>query len=160
MNSNEKKVIYLRGHHLLCLQGYQGYGYDDNFKKNMENIINILKNEDSNVKVVLTESPDVLCEFCPNLKDKICIGESNNTEINENIKGDSNIEYTKNIQDNKDIKDTKSIENTKNIKYNKDTKNKLMHSINNKKIVSMDSKVLKKAKINKKKEYLFSYIGQ
>nr|WP_302578825.1 DUF1284 domain-containing protein [Methanobrevibacter arboriphilus] len=120
MNNNEKKVIYLRGHHLLCLQGYQGYGYDDNFKKNMENIISILKNEGSNVKVVLTKSPDDLCEFCPNLKDRICIGESNNTESNEN------------------------------------TKNKLMHSINNRKIVSMDSKVLRKANIKKKKEYLFS----
>ncbi|WP_263641218.1 hypothetical protein [Methanobrevibacter arboriphilus] len=43
MNINEKKVIYLRGHHLLCLQGYQGYGYDDNFKKNIETIISILK---------------------------------------------------------------------------------------------------------------------
>ena len=113
MNNNKKKVIYLRGHHLLCLQGYQGYGYDDNFKKNMENIISILKNEDSNVKVVLTESPDDLCKFCPNLIDRICIGELNNAE-------------------------------------------KSMHSITNGKIVSMDSKVLKKAKINKRKEYLFS----
>ena len=31
-----------------------------------------------------------------------------------------------------------------------------MHSINNRKIVSMDSKVLRKANIKKKKEYLFS----
>jgi hypothetical protein len=35
---NENEVIKLRVHHLLCLQGYQGYGYDECFKKNLENI--------------------------------------------------------------------------------------------------------------------------
>ena len=28
--------LVLRGHHLLCLKGFQGYGYDDDFVENMK----------------------------------------------------------------------------------------------------------------------------
>ena len=69
------KIIYLRGHHLLCLQGYQGYGYDEKFKSNMEKIIKYLKEDNQSEKIIITESSDDICEFCPNLKEDICCGE-------------------------------------------------------------------------------------
>ncbi|MDR2623918.1 MAG: DUF1284 domain-containing protein [Methanobrevibacter sp.] len=63
------KPIKLRAHHLLCLQGYQGYGYDENFKINLENVLNHLK---TNPNVTVTKSADVICRHCPNLKDEKC----------------------------------------------------------------------------------------
>jgi len=74
-----KQVIKLRGHHLLCLQGYQGYGYDEKFKKNMENVLNKLK--ESKIEVVI--SKDDICSYCPFLKEEKCL---------LNCKGDNSTE--------------------------------------------------------------------
>jgi len=62
--------LKLRGHHLLCLKGFQGYGYSEDFTKNMTEI-NFLRKQDSTT-VSLTNSPDDICRACPNLKDGIC----------------------------------------------------------------------------------------
>ncbi|MCL2687017.1 MAG: DUF1284 domain-containing protein [Methanobrevibacter sp.] len=86
----ENNIISLRGHHLLCLQGYQGYGYDEKFKAKIETIINQLNTND--YKVTLTDSADDLCKSCPNLKDGKCVGElqssnkssENQEKINKN----------------------------------------------------------------------------
>ena len=67
-------IVKLRAHHLLCLQGYQGFGYDERFKVNLEKTLNRLKNKDS--KVVLTSLPDDICKKCPNMRKQICIGNS------------------------------------------------------------------------------------
>jgi hypothetical protein len=75
-------LINLRAHHLLCLQGYQGFGYDEKFKLNLEKKLNLLKN--NTTKVILTNSPDDLCKKCPNLKENICIGNSKSTDSLEN----------------------------------------------------------------------------
>ncbi|MDR2967401.1 MAG: DUF1284 domain-containing protein [Methanobacteriaceae archaeon] len=85
----EKKdnIIKLRAHHLLCLQGYQGYGYSEKFKENLEKKLNILKN--NNTKVILTNSPDDFCEKCPNLKENICI--KNSKSLNESLKNNDKI---------------------------------------------------------------------
>jgi len=69
---DESYLVTLRAHHLLCLQGYQGYGYDERFKVNLEKKLKILKNH--NTKVIVSSSPDDLCEKCPNLKENICVG--------------------------------------------------------------------------------------
>ncbi|MCL2116294.1 MAG: DUF1284 domain-containing protein [Methanobrevibacter sp.] len=68
-------IIELRAHHLLCLQGYQGYGYDEKFKKNLEEKLHKLKN-DKKIRVILKNSVDDLCKKCPNLKGNICVGDS------------------------------------------------------------------------------------
>lgn len=60
------KIINLRGHHLLCLQGYQGYGYDQKFKENMDKIFNSIK-EDVTIKLI--NDIDDLCSYCPNLEE-------------------------------------------------------------------------------------------
>ncbi|MDD4594052.1 DUF1284 domain-containing protein [Methanobrevibacter acididurans] len=72
--------IKLRAHHLLCLQGYQGYGYSDEFVKNMNYIVKILKNK--NNLVGLCNSADDICKFCPNLNEK---GFCKDFRTNENI---------------------------------------------------------------------------
>ncbi len=88
--------LHLRGHHLLCLKGFQGYGYDENFTKNMIKVNNQRKSE--NTTVTLTNSPDDLCKSCPNLKNNLCEDEKQNARIIEMDnkvleKIDSSIEY-------------------------------------------------------------------
>ena len=71
--------LILRGHHLLCLQGFQGYGYDENFVKNMTEINRQRKL--ANTTIALTDSPDDICKSCPNLKDGICENQKQNERI-------------------------------------------------------------------------------
>ena len=71
--------LILRGHHLLCLKGFQGYGYSKDFTENMIEINALRKSENSTVH--LTNSPDDICKACPNLKDGICENESENDKI-------------------------------------------------------------------------------
>ena len=61
----------IRAHHLLCMQGYQGYGYSPDFKRNMEEIIEYLDaNPHSRLKVVA--DADVICLKCPKLEGGHC----------------------------------------------------------------------------------------
>ena len=71
--------LVLRGHHLLCLKGFQGYGYDEEFTENMAFINSKRKLKDTTVQ--LTSSPDDICSACPNLKDGICENQSQNEMI-------------------------------------------------------------------------------
>ncbi len=88
--------LILRGHHLLCLKGFQGYGYDENFTKNMTKV-NSLRKRDTTI-ISLTNQPDDICKNCPNLKNDICETSLQNKKItcmdNEVLKKlDSNKEY-------------------------------------------------------------------
>lgn len=71
--------LILRGHHLLCLKGFQGYGYDENFTENMTDVNEKRKLPDTQVN--LTNSPDDICKACPNLKDNTCGNELKNERI-------------------------------------------------------------------------------
>ena len=71
--------LILRGHHLLCLQGFQGYGYDKAFVENMT-VINQMRKL-SGTTVSLTDSPDDICKSCPNLKDNLCQNQKQNERI-------------------------------------------------------------------------------
>lgn len=71
--------LKLRGHHLLCLQGFQGYGYDDNFVKNMIKVNNLRKLDETLIEVV--NISDDICKACPNLIDGKCKDNKNNENI-------------------------------------------------------------------------------
>jgi hypothetical protein len=71
--------LFLRGHHLLCLKGFQGYGYDEDFTRNMAEIN--LKRKREGVVVSLTDSADDICRSCPNLIDGICKDPVHNERI-------------------------------------------------------------------------------
>ena len=73
--------LTLRGHHLLCLKGFQGYGYSDDFVENMTEINDLRKKPDTTV--TLTDTPDDICRSCPKLKDGICENTSQNQRIRE-----------------------------------------------------------------------------
>ncbi|WP_462316431.1 DUF1284 domain-containing protein [Methanobrevibacter sp.] len=71
--------LNLRGHHLLCLKGFQGYGYDEDFIKNMT-LINS-KRKLPQTTVSICDCPDDICSSCPNLIDGICENEIQNERI-------------------------------------------------------------------------------
>lgn len=63
--------IRLRPHHLLCVQGYRGKGYDDRFRETMGRIARALA-EDPGMPVTVTDGPDDICAACPHLRDGRC----------------------------------------------------------------------------------------
>ena len=71
--------LILRGHHLLCLQGFQGYGYDENFVKNMAEINQSRKLDDTTISI--TNEADDICKACPNLKNNLCENNAQNERI-------------------------------------------------------------------------------
>ncbi len=75
--------LILRGHHLLCLKGFQEYGYDENFTKNMTQINDLRKLEDTTVSLV--NCPDDLCRQCPNLKNGLCKNETHIKTMDNNV---------------------------------------------------------------------------
>lgn len=65
-------MLTLRAHHLLCIQGYRGYGYSKDFTKNMGKIVYTLK-KDPSTQVKIIAKTDILCSCCPhNIDDKSC----------------------------------------------------------------------------------------
>ena len=81
-------MLKIRVHHLLCMQGFQGKGYNDSFVKNMSKIVNSLRN-DKTQKVQLVADVDNICSACPNNKNSICLAKSvtnNDEKISKEIK--------------------------------------------------------------------------
>ena len=71
--------LILRGHHLLCLKGFQGYGYDEDFVRNMTDINT--KRKLKTTTISLTNSCDDICKACPKLEDGLCENEAQNERI-------------------------------------------------------------------------------
>lgn len=57
-------MIYLRGHHLLCLQHFIGKGYNTNFINNIYKILRLLNDDTIIIKII--SGADVICKYCPN----------------------------------------------------------------------------------------------
>ncbi|CAH2212545.1 DUF1284 domain-containing protein [Tepidibacter aestuarii] len=55
----------LRAHHIFCIQGYIGKGYDEDFTHNMDKIVKHLKSNPK-AKITITDSIDCICSKCPN----------------------------------------------------------------------------------------------
>lgn len=72
----------LRGHHLICVHGFQGMGYSDSFVKNMQTIVDEIKDVhfDSDIQIVV--ELDDACGHCPHNGGNICIAnESSNDHV-------------------------------------------------------------------------------
>jgi hypothetical protein len=68
--------LRLRGHHLLCLLGYQGMGYSADFTANMTRVYQNLQ-EQPETLVTLIEGPDDLCAcYPPEAEDYHCLNQS------------------------------------------------------------------------------------
>ena len=67
----------LRGHNLLCIQGFVGKGYSPEFVANMTRRVDAL---DHAAEVTVIDEPDVLCDACPNLSSRGCTLHGDGTE--------------------------------------------------------------------------------
>ncbi|MCD6490406.1 MAG: DUF1284 domain-containing protein [Thermodesulfobacterium sp.] len=70
-------ILKIRAHHLLCIQGFQGYGYSKDFVKNMTEVI---KNIDSNPEVEIIAECDIICSCCPHNVGGVCQKELNSAQ--------------------------------------------------------------------------------
>lgn len=77
-NDVGSEPVRIRAHHLLCMQGFQGLGYNKEFTENLTRIIEkTITNSSSFIKVII--GADCICECCPhNLKGTCDIESSNN----------------------------------------------------------------------------------
>ena len=63
--------LQLRPHHLLCIQKFVGYGYDEAFTAHMTSVTAMLA-EKPNTPVTLTQGCDALCAVCPHNENGVC----------------------------------------------------------------------------------------
>ncbi len=85
-------IIYLRPHHIMCINNFVGKGYSDEFVENMHTIINALEN---GAQIIFKNSCDDLCEKCPNRIDTLCESESKIISLDINTNRILSIEYNK-----------------------------------------------------------------
>jgi hypothetical protein len=69
--TSDSKQIKLRAHHLLCLQGFQGYGYDQDFADNMSDLLKRIDSE-ADIDIIVTAECDDICAKCPHVVSGIC----------------------------------------------------------------------------------------
>ncbi|MBO8168216.1 MAG: DUF1284 domain-containing protein [Thermoanaerobacteraceae bacterium] len=62
--------IKLRGHHLICLQFFQGKGYDRKFTDNLQEL---LQRIEAGEETILVNGPDDVCLSCPHLQAAKCM---------------------------------------------------------------------------------------
>lgn len=72
MSSGQKKnPLIIRGHTLLCLQGFRGEGYSPAFVENMRAVHRRLSiDPEATVRVIA--APDLICSACPHLQSDGC----------------------------------------------------------------------------------------
>ncbi len=72
--------IRIRAHHLLCIQGFQGYGYDRCFEEHMKDIFNyFFLNPKNTLQIIIGN--DELCSHCPHEIEHQCNRDSDSSSI-------------------------------------------------------------------------------
>ncbi len=71
--------VRIRAHHLLCLRGFQGYGYSPDFIENMTDVIKDIESS-PDLLVEVVESCDAICLACPHNREDVCLREENSQD--------------------------------------------------------------------------------
>lgn len=81
--------LTLRGHHLLCVHGFQGMGYSPEFVKLMESIVDGIRNPEKDFSIRVVANLDDACGACPHNGGSICIASEGSDEhvktMDENV---------------------------------------------------------------------------
>ncbi|MDQ0214651.1 hypothetical protein J2S13_001048 [Oikeobacillus pervagus] len=79
----------LRGHHLLCVHGFRGMGYNDGFVAKMKEIVEDIRNEEKDFFIQVVADLDQACAACPNRGETRCEASANSNEhvltLDENV---------------------------------------------------------------------------
>jgi hypothetical protein len=65
------KGIPIRGHHLLCMLGFQGIGYTAGFIKNFQKVKRMIE-QNPGLEIEVVDTCDVVCLACPNSQGEDC----------------------------------------------------------------------------------------
>lgn len=69
MKSLLKRIIKLRGHHLVCLHFFKGEGYNPEY---VENLRGVLQRAETGEEIKVSAGADDVCRMCPNLQGEMC----------------------------------------------------------------------------------------
>ncbi|OEF99949.1 hypothetical protein BHF71_07060 [Vulcanibacillus modesticaldus] len=72
--------ITLRGHHLLCIHGFQGMGYNHDFIINMEDIVGKIRDSGNDFDIQVLIGLDNICKACPHQGGSQCIKDDNSDQ--------------------------------------------------------------------------------
>lgn len=61
-------MLFLRGHHLICLHFFNGEGYNREFIENLSQVLRRAVDE----TVEVTPGADDVCAACPSMKESLC----------------------------------------------------------------------------------------
>ena len=75
-------MIKIRGHHLLCMRGFQGLGYSETFVQKMTDVIDMFFNQPEKEVEIAAES-DEICIACPHDCNNVC---SKHDDSDEEVK--------------------------------------------------------------------------
>ncbi|PKG24609.1 DUF1284 domain-containing protein [Niallia nealsonii] len=78
-----KRKVVLRGHHLLCVHGFQGMGYSPIFVNKMEETVASIRDEQVNFPIKVVDELDETCLFCPHSREGICNAPKANEFVQE-----------------------------------------------------------------------------
>ena len=62
----------IRAHHLLCMLGFRGLGYSEEFTENMGKVVAEF-NSGAALPVIVVAECDVICEPCPHNRGNRCV---------------------------------------------------------------------------------------
>lgn len=78
----KEKIIYIRPHHGLCLQFFEGKGYSEDFAVHMGQIKAALE---KGRKALITADADDICIQCPNRRENGCVSDEKVKEYDSRV---------------------------------------------------------------------------
>ena len=73
--------VEIRSHHLLCILGFRGLGYSEEFVSNMSKVVQRLRS-DASFPITLVVGCDAICASCPHNKEGKCLeGADSDAEV-------------------------------------------------------------------------------
>jgi len=70
-NALLRERLSLRAHHLLCLHGFRGLGYDERFVEKMSAVYDRVKSG-AGLEIMVIDRPDDICAACPHCTQEGC----------------------------------------------------------------------------------------
>lgn len=72
--------LTLRGHHLLCVHGFQGMGYSPEFIEKMKEIVKQIRDDQLDFPIKVVAAFDDACSTCPNRGETACEAKEDSNE--------------------------------------------------------------------------------